>query len=123
MCELDNEEIRNNILAEIHNRLAAISTYLKTGLAIFAKLNHNNLETIREQSSTIMLNTSFVKCDDYSLLHSNDNVGYSSDKGLYSSEIYDNANTNEKYEQKFPLGDFERTAPINEDTGAFLEQE
>ena len=27
--ELTNEEIRNNILAEIHDRLAEISTYLK----------------------------------------------------------------------------------------------
>ena len=36
MYKLTNEEIRNNILAEIHNRLAEISTYLKTGLAILA---------------------------------------------------------------------------------------
>ena len=48
MCELDNKEIRNNILAEIHNRLAEISTYLKTGLAIFAKLNHYDTNFLRQ---------------------------------------------------------------------------
>ena len=118
--ELTNEEIRNNIVAEIHDRLAEISTYLKTGLAIFAKLNHEDLERIRQQSATIMLDTSFINCDDYYLLHPNDTVGYSNDKGLYSSEIYDNTTTGKKYEQKFPLGDFRRTAPIDKTTGAFI---
>ena len=46
MNKLTNEEIRNNILVEIHNRLAEISTYLKTGLAILAKFDSDDLQTL-----------------------------------------------------------------------------
>ena len=116
MSELTNEEIRNNILAEIHNRLAEISTYLKTGLAIFAKLNHYDTNFLENDiAQNISLDISENYRDKHGLKKSRHVIGFSKDKGLYSFD-------KETYED-LPLGDFERTAPIDEDTGAFLEQE
>ena len=125
--ELSHEEILNNTLAEIHNRLAEISTYLKTGLAIFAKLNRDDLDTLEEQNKSICLDTNKGEYSNYVLItpnfeKSSDSIGYSKEKGLYLSCKY--KHDNGKWSRNdYPLGDFERTAPINEDTSAFLEQE
>ena len=57
MSELTNEEIRNNILVEIHNRLAEISTYLKTGLAILA----NSTIMIQRQSDSNLVQSCSIQ--------------------------------------------------------------
>lgn len=124
--ELTHEEIRNNILAEIHNRLAEISTYLKTGLAIFAKLNSDDLDTLEEQNKLIRTDTNEGVYSNYVLITPNseknsDGIGYSKEKGLYLSCKYKHDNGKWSRDD-YPLGDFERTAPIDKNTGAFLEQ-
>ena len=100
--ELSHEEILNNTLAEIHNRLAEISTYLKTGLE-------------NDMAANISLDTLEDYRDKHGFKKSRHVIGFSKNKGLYSF----GKNTLDK----LPLGDFARTAPIDEDTGAFLEQE
>ena len=114
--ELSHEEILNNTLAEIHNRLAEISTYLKTGLAIFAKLDHYDTNLLEnDMAANISLDTLEDYRDKHGFKKSRHVIGFSKNKGLYSF----GKNTLDK----LPLGDFARTAPIDEDTGAFLEQE
>ena len=119
-AELTNEEILNNTLAEIHNRLAEISTYLKTGLAIFAKLEHYDTDFIENgMAANISLNTKEDYRDNHGLKKSKHVIGYSSDKGLYAAE--QKIVNRKTRETLYPLGDFERTAPIHKETGAFIE--
>lgn len=113
--KLDNVEIQNAILAEIHNRLGEISSYLKVGITLLAKLNDEEvLHSIDENTSSIALNTANIKCDNYTFYPPETTIGYTKERGLYEAR--------RSSRQVFPLGDFERTAPIDEKTGEFVKE-
>ena len=110
---MDAEEVRNELLAKIHNRLAEISKFLEIGIAIFAKLSAYDLDDIKSECKNINIKAHDIFNNDYSLLQDKDmRVGCNSSMGLHQ-EFWSKG---EKREVYWPLGeDTERTCPIDED--------
>lgn len=114
----DDGEMRNELLAEIHNRLAEISKFLEVGIALFARLDSYEIEVLKQkcgQISVIHADTNFGTR--YELFQdSSCDIGYNDSLGLHYSE-WDSGDKQERY---FPLGDYERTCPVDENEGYFL---
>ena len=112
---MDSEEVRNELLAEIHNRLAEISKFLEIGIAMFAKLDTDDLDMLKIECKNVSIR--YIE-DTYRILQDDDSsVGCNSAMGLFR-EIYSEASG--KISQ-IPLGeDTKRTHPIDEKTGCFL---
>lgn len=106
----DENEIRNNILAEIHNRLAEISAYLKVGITLLAKLSPDEVTIIQETEPSIDHSSTH-----YHVLTGEGRVGCDTKHGLYIDGVFTGGSS--------PLGEMERTAPINEETCCFIENE
>ena len=70
-------------------------------------------------AANISLNTKEDYRDNHGLKKSKHVIGYSSDKGLYAAE--QKIVNRKTRETLYPLGDFHRTAPIDIETGAFIE--
>lgn len=114
---MDSEEVRNKLLAEIHNRLAEISKFLEVGIALFAKLDTYDLETLKDNCKKLDIETA-TWSDNFRLSQDDDYaVGFSSVMGLFH-EFGDRQRKNEVYS---PLGEYDkRIMPVNEETGYFL---
>lgn len=107
--DLDVEEQRNEILKGIHNQLAQINKWLEVIAARYAKLSSDDVEELRFDAEDLETHLEEI------IFRNSSNVGYSKERGLYKSFIMNNE---EKYE---PLGEYERTAPIDEETGFFYQ--
>lgn len=118
----EREEIRNELLIEIHNRLAEISKFLEVGIALFARLNSYDLEELKNQCKKIYGQFSEYQRP-YDIYQDEDsNIGCSSDKGLYI-EVWDKEIPKDEMPQQviYPLGnDYVRTRPVDKETGYFL---
>lgn len=110
----DDGEMRNELLAEIHNRLAEISKFLEVGIALFARLDSYEIESLKDE------------CEKFSITHTHSGealvqdsdctVGYNDRLGLH----YTSWEKPTEIERYYPLGKCERTCPIDEDNGYFL---
>ncbi len=114
---MDSEEERTQLLAAIHNRLAEISKFLEVGIALFAKLNTCDLETLKDNCKKLDIETA-TWSDNFRLSQDDDYaVGFSSAMGLFH-EFWDRQ---QRKEVCSPLGEYdERIMPVNEETGYFL---
>ena len=111
---MNSKEVRNELLAEIHNRLAEISKFLEVGIAMLAKLDDFDIELLKSECE--QLHITEIR-GVYDILQEEDcDVGRNSDKGLYR-KIWD-----KEAEMKIssPLGTrYKRTCPVGDD-GCFL---
>lgn len=107
--DLDTDEQRNEILKGIHNQLSQINKWLEVIAARYTKLNADDTEFLRYDAAEIEDN---LECVSY---RNGSNVGYTKERGLYKSSLNGNTETRE------PLGEYNRTAPIDEKTGFFIE--
>lgn len=107
--DLDTDEQRNEILKGIHNQLSQINKWLEVIAARYTKLNADDTEFLRYDVAEIEDN---LECVSY---RNGSNVGYTQARGLYKQFLIGDTETRE------PLGEYERTAPIDEKTGFFIE--
>lgn len=114
---MDSEEVRTQLLTAIHNRLAEISKFLEVGIALFAKLNTCDLETLKDNCKKLDIETA-TWSDNFRLSQDEDYaVGFSSVMGLFH-EFWDRQRQKEVLS---PLGEYdERIMPVDEETGYFL---
>lgn len=114
---MNSEEVRNKLLTAIHNRLAEISKFLEVGIALFAKLDTYDLETLKDNCKKLGIET-VTWSDNFRLSQDDDYaVGFSSAMGLFH-EFWDRQ---QQKEVCSPLGEYdERIMPVNEETGYFL---
>ena len=106
--DLDTDEQRNEILKEILNQLSKLNKWLEVGIALYAKLSDEDIEVLKEDAL-------YISTDHNSNMWFSDdpNMGYTKERGLYRRQ----RNISE------PLGDYDCTAPIDEDTGFFIENQ
>ena len=108
---LDTDEQRNEILKGIHNQLAQINKWLEVIAVQYAKLSAEDTEFLRYDAAEIEDN---LECVSY---RNGSNVGYTQARGMYKSFLNGGEETRE------PLGEYDRTAPIDEKTGFFIEND
>ena len=109
---LTPEEQQNEILKGIYNQLVQMNKFLEVGIALYGKLTVGDIFTLHINSETIPDSLGDLRNE-----HSESYVGYRKTRGLYSTE-YVHGFT------EWPLGDddaYERTDPIDPDTGGFTE--
>lgn len=107
--DLDTDEQRNEILKGIHNQLAQINKWLEVIAVRYAKLSAEDTEFLRYDAENLEDNLEGVS------YRNSSNVGYTEARGLYKTFMNGNEETSE------PLGEYDRTAPIDEKTGFFIE--
>ena len=114
---MDSEEVRNKLLAEIHNRLAEISKFLEIGIAMLAKLDSYELNALKTECKKVIIEAVNRYEDEYSMSQDIDrDVGCNSSKGLYLT-FWNKGMRRED----FPLGeDDKRLWPVDEEEGHFL---
>ena len=108
--DLDVEEQRNEILKGIHNHLAQINKWLEVIAARYARLDADDVFCLKTETDYLM--TNFREA----IFHEPSDVGYTQKQGLYKE--YDEGDKR----ICVPLGEYERTAPIDKD-GCFCVQE
>ena len=106
---LGSDKQCNEILKGIHNQLAQINKWLEVIAVRYAKLNADDTEFLRYDAEKIEDNLEGVS------YRNGSNVGYTESRGLYKSSLNGNTEISE------PLGEYDRTAPIDEKTGFFIE--
>ena len=108
--DLDVEEQRNEILKGIHNHLAQINKWLEVIAARYVKLRADDVEELRFDAENIPFGVDEISYGGFS------NVGYTQARGMYKSF------QNGEKEICEPLGEYERTEPIDEKTGFFVKK-
>lgn len=107
--DLDVDEQRNEILKGIHNQLAQINKWLEVIAVRYAKLNADDTVFLKYEAESLEEKLKSISFRDSS------NVGYTQARGLYKSSLNGNTEISE------PLGEYDRTAPIDSKTGFFIE--
>ena len=81
------DEVRNELLAEIHNRLAEISKFLEVGIALLAKLSIDDLTKLNCECQKVNIETreNYTASANEYHISQDDNlgVGYDSRRGLH----------------------------------------
>lgn len=108
--DLDTDEQRNEILKGIHNQLSQINKWLEVIAVRYAKLNADDTEDLK--MDTEYLYTNFDNNMSSGFIS---NVGYTQARGLYKQFLIGDTETRE------PLGEYDRTAPIDSKSGFFIE--
>ena len=108
--DLDVDEQRNEILIGIHNQLSQINKWLEVIVARYVKLRADDVEELRFDAENIPFGVDEISYGGFS------NVGYTQARGMYKSF------QNGEKEICVPLGEYERTDPIDKD-GYFLEKD
>ena len=109
--DLDVEEQRNEILKGIHNQLSQINKWLEVIAARYAKLSADDVDGLRFDAERIHYDIDAISYGDFS------SVGYTKARGLYKTFLNGGKETSE------PLGEYQRTAPIDKETCFFIEEE
>ena len=109
--DLDMEAQRNELLKGIHNQLAQINKWLEVIAVRYARLRDDESESLRYDAEVLEENLESIA------FRNSSSVGYTQERGLYKSFM---AGGKETYE---PLGEYERTTPIDKETGFFIEED
>ena len=108
--DLDTDEQRNEILKGIHNHLAQINKWLEVIAVHYGKLRDDDTESLRYDAEALEEKLESIA------FRNGSNVGYTQSRGLYKSFMNCGKETCE------PLGEYERTDPIDEKTGFFVKK-
>ena len=108
--DLDVDEQRNEILIGIHNQLSQINKWLEVITARYVKLSADDVDDIKFDAENIPFGVDEISYGGFS------NVGYTQARGMYKSF------QNGEKEICEPLGEYERTDPIDEKTGFFVKK-